>query len=154
MIINSINFGHVHRNVSDGFLLVDVLEAILTQNESAYTHAVNYAKQLDKWVDSKEVFNLVSAYDIALQESINQQLKARLKASADERLVVYAFAPNDDKTALFSSLDPINESMTINEFKEFIGSLKLNIRDREQCSGALYKLALTGCKQVRVMNYV
>jgi hypothetical protein len=154
MIINGINFGHVHKNVSDDLLLVDVLEAILTQRESAYTHAVNYAKQFDKWVDYKEVFNLASASDKALQENINQQLKARQKIYTDEKLVVYAFGASDEKIALYSSQDSINESMTINDLKDFLESLKLNVRDREQCTGALYKLALTRCKEVRVMNNV
>lgn len=153
MIVNRVNLSHCQRNADECFLLVEVLKAIQVQQEHMHYEAATFAKRMElgKWVTENEASELCLAYDKAQSARVESQSKALAMFNRDQSKMVLV-----DGMALFKIEEPINTSMTLPELKGFIEQHRsgLGVKDLEQASGVLYKLALTGCQQVRVKNNV
>ncbi len=153
MIVNEVHLAHCMRNVDGHWLLVDVLHSIEVQQEHKHYAALEHAKTnaLGKWLTEFEVNELCSAYDKALAARTSEQNLALANFNREQAKLVYV-----DGMALFKVEKSINADMTVSELKDFIEQYRsgLGVKDLEQVSGVLYKLALTGTNKIRVKNDV
>lgn len=153
MIVNKVHLAHCMRNVDGHWLLVDVLHSIEVQQEHKHYEALTHAKThaLGKWLTENEVSELCSSYDKALASRASEQNLALDNFNREQAKLVYV-----DGMALFKVDKSIDAEMTVSELKDFIEQYQsgLGVKDLEQISGVLYKLALTGTDKIRVKNDV
>ncbi|HHF3289973.1 hypothetical protein H4F26_21900 [Vibrio alginolyticus] len=153
MIINEVNLAHCMRNVDGQWLLMDVLYSLEVQQEHKHYEALAHAKThaLGKWLTEYEVRELCSAYDKALAARASEQSLTLANFNREQAKQVYV-----DGMALFKIEKSINADMTVSELKDFIEQYRsgLGVKDLEQVSGVLYKLALAGKNKIKVKNNV